>query len=262
VREVVVALDATLDEIRPGLAALIPDLQPQEPLAWYATDTGDWYGVGVKGRPLCALDEGAVVSWRRGPGLPGTGAASWVGSEVVLVVGTHDEARDGWDRTGWKAIVAHEWAHLHHGARTERAFFYYRQGPLVRRFSSDEAFQQAVIGLIETSLGQQASCDSPQALLQAWDGLMALSKPAQRQDAAAWMFTEGVARYLEAGWEASARGVSADALRREQCASIDNGQYAYAAGCSVAMALDACLGPEWLASAWAGGFEPALAKLR
>jgi hypothetical protein len=262
VHEVVSSLSATLDEIRPGLRALIPDLKPEKPGAWYATDSGTWYGVGVRGRSHCALEDGTVIITRRGQGMPGTGAAVWFGQEQVLVVGTHDEARDGWDRIGWQAIVAHEWAHLHHGELAERAFFAYRQQPLQRRFLEEEPFQKAVVTLVKASLAQRPACDDPKALVNAWDQLKAMSKPGQHQDASAWMFTEGLARYMEAGWEASARSVSVDELRLEQCTSVDDGDYGYAAGCSVAMALDACLGPQWLASAWLGGFEPAIDQLR
>lgn len=266
IQEIVGALRQTMDAIRPGLMALIPALQPVEPRAYYATDEGIWYGVGMGGDPACALEDGTPVITRKGPSLPGYGAAETIGGEAVLVIGTHDPVRDGWDRIGWQAIVAHEWVHLYHDAQADPSFFYYHQDPLERRFSKDVALQRAIGALVGAARAQRPGCNSPDAMVAAWDGLAAQWKPRQQRDSSAWMFTEGMARYYEIAWENGARGGTADdlpAVRDPQCAGqVDDGEYAYPVGCGLALALDACLGADWVDSAWKMGFGPAIDRLR
>lgn len=262
IREAVQRLEATLQTIRPGLTELLPDLQPIEPAAYFVSDEGDWYGIRAPGRPRCALFDGRVVTVRKGRPLPGTGFASWSRGSGALAVGTHDEARDGWDLIGWQAIVAHEWVHLHHFSQAEPSTLRFRDGPLVRRFEKDEAFREAVLALAGTAYDQRAGCDDPGALASAWDEMQGMLSARQRQRSEAWLLVEGLGRYFEATWEGGARAVDPEQLRLEQCRSLDTDAYGYAVGCLVAVGLDACLGPDWMDAAWSAGFEPAIARLR
>lgn len=99
VESAVDTLRTALDAIRPGLVVLVPDLVPADPAAFYATDGGVCYGIRVAADLPCVLVDGTPVVIRDGQAAPGTGFATRIDGQDVLVVGTHDEAREGGTRS-------------------------------------------------------------------------------------------------------------------------------------------------------------------
>lgn len=241
-------LEAAMDEVEGPLREVLPSLAEERPPRVFATDGGAWYGLGLV-RSDCTLPDGRAVLVASGPPLPGSGVAQpdRFGVADLLVVGSHDASRDGWDRAGFLSIVAHEWTHVHHATTDPNASAYRGQHKLEKQFVKDETLQKAAIELLKASLDvPPGSCELGKVKAR-YQQVLAAVKPKNRELLERWMFTEGLGRYVEARVEARLRGADEDEQIERSCTSIDDGNFAYAVGCSVARALQRCDRDVWAA---------------
>lgn len=160
-------------------------------------------------------------------------------SVTTSAEGSHEAARDGWDRVGYLSIVAHEWTHVHHAGTDPDASAYRGQHQLEKQFVKDPALQSAATGLAQASLAVSPGSCELDPVKRGYAELLDAVKPKRRLTLERWLFTEGIARYVEARFEAR-RQTDEDAQIEHTCTSIDDGAFAYAVGCSVARALSRC----------------------
>ena len=245
------ALDKTLDDVEPILRTIIPSLATTRPARGQVSDDGVFVGLGM--RNDCVLDDGTAVTVGKANPAPGYGYAApkLLGYYDDLVVGSHDEARDGWDRIDYLAIVAHEWAHVHHAASDPNASAYVAQFKLEKKYLKKQEIQQAVAAVVQ-SAATVKDCDFT-AVRTDQQALMALFKTKEQTTLRRWAFTEGMGRYIEGQTEAALRGVDSAAILDNSCTSVNNGDFGYALGCSLARAVASCKSDVWK-QPWVGPF--------